>query len=232
MEIHPEIEIKDLALYLPREKTLIISDVHIGFEESLHKKGILVPKFYFSLLKERISKILTLPIEKIIINGDLKHEFGSINEQEWREILQFFDLFKEKEIILIKGNHDMILHPIAQKRKILLKEDYSIGDVHVSHGDALPKKEVKEKAIIIGHEHPAVSLKENRKIKKYKCFLKGKWKKKVLIVMPSFHLLKEGTNILERRFLSPFLKDIDDFEVFIIGDKVYSFGKVKNLELS
>ena len=50
--------------------------------------------------------------------------------------------------------------------------------------------------------------------------------------MPSFHLLKEGTNILERRFLSPFLKDIDDFEVFIIGDKVYSFGKVKNLELS
>ena len=38
-----------------------------------------------------------------------------------------------------------------------------------------------------------------------------------------------GSNILEEKLLSPFLSDISDFEVFVIGDKVYPFGKVKDL---
>ena len=30
--------------------------------------------------------------EQVIINGDLKHEFGTISDQEWRDVLKIFDL--------------------------------------------------------------------------------------------------------------------------------------------
>ena len=35
--------------------------------------------------------------------------------------------------------------------------------------------------------------------------------------------------MLEKNFLSPFLTKIDNFEVFVLGDEVYSFGKVKDI---
>ena len=87
------IEAIDLALYV--DNALIIADVHIGFEESLNKQGILVPRFQFNDLINRIKpifgKLKNKKIEKIIINGDLKHEFGTISEQEWRHTLRFID---------------------------------------------------------------------------------------------------------------------------------------------
>ena len=48
--------------------------------------------------------------------------------------------------------------------------------------------------------------------------------------MPSFNPLIEGTDILKEQVLSPFLKNLKNFEVFILSKKeVFEFGKVKNL---
>ena len=85
-------------------------------------------------------------------------------------------------------------------------------------------------AIIIGHEHPAVSLKDGPRVEQFKCYLKGKYKGKNLIVQPSFNTMVEGTNILRDKILSPFLKqNLGNFNVFVVEDKVYEFGKMKNL---
>ncbi|MBW2999597.1 metallophosphoesterase [Candidatus Woesearchaeota archaeon] len=97
MEILPNIEIKDLCLYMKKEKILVIPDMHIGYEEALNKQGMLVPRFQFSQTVERLKKILNnLKINKIIIIGDLKHEFGVISETEWRHTLRILDLLLEK----------------------------------------------------------------------------------------------------------------------------------------
>ena len=232
MKILKGIEIIDLALFV--DSTLIISDVHIGYEEALNKQGILVPRTQFGEIVKQTEKILEKlkneKIKTIIINGDLKHEFGTISEEEWRNTL------KCSEIILIKGNHDKILGPIAKKRNITVLEDYVIeskhGKIMVLHGDKIPgKKEFGNvSAIIIGHEHPAVSLKDGPRIENYKCFLKGKFRGKTLIVQPSFNTMTEGTNMLRDEILSPFLKqNLGSFEVFIVEDKVYNFGKLKTL---
>ena len=51
--------------------------------------------------------------------------------------------------------------------------------------------------------------------------------------MPSFNPLSYGSDILNKGRFSPFLKDISNFEVFIVGDKeVYGFGKVKAINKS
>ena len=146
MEIEKGIEIVDLALYLPKQKTLIISDVHIGYEEALSKQGLLVPRFHFKDTIKKLTNILeqTKP-ETVVINGDLKHEFGTISEQEWRETLKVLDLISRyaKKIVLVKGNHDTILGPIARKRNLSVVDDFKIEDILITHGDKINKKKSK-----------------------------------------------------------------------------------------
>jgi len=231
MEIYEGIEIKDLCLYLVKEKILIIADTHIGQEESLNKTGIMLPRFAFKDMKERLSKVLQdLEINKIIINGDLKHEFGSISNTEWKQSLELIDILKKKckEVILIKGNHDTILGPIAKSKRLIMYDFYKVGDILICHGDKIINEDAK--IIIIGHEHPAIGLRENERVETFKCFLRGKWKRKTLIVMPSFNFVTQGSDILREQVLSPYLEqNIRKFEVFIVGDKTYDFGRVGDL---
>jgi len=262
---------------------------HLGYEEALNKQGLMLPRFQFDEIMTRLGKIFNKlknnKIERIIVNGDLKHEFGTISDQEWRHTLKLIDYFGQhcKEIILIKGNHDMILGPIAKKRNVKVLEHYLISTIKknsiinksiknkdsikkitmnnksqlkinkkiskqfkiinfkkklsknkilVLHGDEIPKKEqLKDvSTIIIGHEHPAVTIKGGPRMELFKAFLVGKWKKYNLIAQPSFNMVTEGTDVLKEQVLSPFLKgNLKNFNAVVVGDKLYGFGKLKDL---
>ncbi len=264
MLIKPNIQIIDLSLLV--KDVLILTDFHMGYEEALNKRGVLMPRFQFKDTMERLKKIFEyishkkIIINKIIINGDLKHEFGSISETEWRNILMLIDYLRKhcKELIIIKGNHDMMLKPVSDKREIKLVHYYLIENKDakgkddltiVLHGDKIPTKNDKEmfdafskaNTIIMGNEHPAISLKESKdsvRKEKFKCFIYGKYKSKErgknqvkdLIVIPSFNLVTEGTDVSAEKILSPFLKqDLSDFKVWVVADKVYYFGELRNL---
>ncbi|MBI4447376.1 metallophosphoesterase [Candidatus Woesearchaeota archaeon] len=236
MEIINGVEAKSFGLYLKKEKVAVISDLHIGFEEALNKQGILVPRFQFEDLTNELKKFLKdFETKIVVVNGDLKHEFGTISETEWRQTLQIIDLLMGycEKIVLIKGNHDTIIGPIANKRNVEVKDYFVAGEFFICHGDKILKNKEFDKAknVIIGHEHPAVSFREGGRSETYKCFLKGKFKNKNLIVLPSMNFVTEGTNILREQPLSPFLKNIDDFEVYAISeDEILDFGKIKNLK--
>ncbi|MEA2035861.1 MAG: metallophosphoesterase [Nanoarchaeota archaeon] len=267
MEISDGIDIIDLCLHLKKHNVLIMADTHIGYEEAINKRGVLIPRFQFKEIIQRLEKILkkTGKLDKIIINGDVKHEFGSISEQEWRHTLRLLDFLEKycKEIILIKGNHDKILGPIAKKRKVKVVDCviiYSNGVVKsiginstnkrpmtnesinkkiknntlIIHGDRLNdniERIIKHSGInkiIIGHEHTAISIQDDSRVETFKCFLKGKWQRKTLIVQPSFNLVAEGTDILKGKLLSPFLnQNLDNFDAFLVADNIYKFGKIK-----
>jgi putative SbcD/Mre11-related phosphoesterase len=233
MEIIKNIEIRELALFLKKEKILIIGDTHIGLEEALNKEGFLIPRFQYKEIEEMTKKILKETNPKLIImNGDIKHEFGKISDEEWRYTLRFLDLLlKHSKVILIKGNHDNIIGPIGKKRNLEIKDYYFTNNIYICHGHKIPNDSdfKKSKIIIIGHEHPAISLREGARIEKYKCYLKGKYQGKQLIVMPSLNVVNEGTDILQEELLSPFLTNIKDFEAYLIGEKIYPFGKIKRL---
>src|SRR4030042_5331474 len=124
------------TLYFPERKVLVLGDLHLGWEESLNEQGIFVPRRQFQeivrdlnevfekIKKEkiegegRIKEELEEKIKEIVVLGDLKHEFGEISEQEWREVKGILDIFKAKaeKVVLIKGNHDTILEPIAERK--------------------------------------------------------------------------------------------------------------------
>ena len=104
-----------------------------------------------------------------------------------------------------------------------------MDDILITHGHKINRK--KAKTIVIGHEHPAIGFRRQGRIEKFKCFLRGKYKKQDLIVMPSFCLATEGSDVTKEKLLSPYLKQkLDNFEVFVVADKVYGFGKIKNLK--
>ena len=229
MEILKGIEINGLTLFIKESKTLVLGDLHLGFEESLNKQGILIPRFQFQEILLILKKILSkIKPEKIVIVGDLKHEFGSISEQEWRHVLELIDFLSLKaELIILKGNHDVKLLPITKKRNIKILPFYKQKDILFAHGDVIVKEEAK--IIIIGHEHPAVSFRE-RPTQRYKCFLKGVYKKSNLIVMPSLNVVTEGSDITKGRFMSPYLKKTKNIEVYINEDKTYKFGKLKDID--
>ena len=67
-------------------------------------------------------------LDSIIINGDVKHEFGTISESEWRNTIRLLDFLLKhcKEVMLIKGNHDKILGQIAQKRNVSVVDYFVI----------------------------------------------------------------------------------------------------------
>lgn len=229
MEILPGIEIIDLALWIKKEKTLIISDLHLGYEEMLERQGVLTPRFQLKDMVEQLIKIFKkVQPEIVVINGDLKHEFGNILSQEWRDILRLFEFLEKNcsETVIVKGNHDIFLGPLTKKKNIQPVTYFQQNDLLIAHGDKIIDA---GKTIIIGHDHPAITIRDKVKAEKYKCFLKGKWKRKNLIVMPSFNPLTKGMDVKQGKLLSPYLKNIDHFEVYVVEDKVYYFGKVKDI---
>ena len=236
--LRPGFFLIDVALYIKQHKILAFGDVHIGYEEALNKQGVLVPRFQFLDTMKRIKGIMEqLPgsVDTVVINGDLKHEFGTIYNQEWKETLEFLDYIAGfcKEIVLVKGNHDTILGPIARKRNVKLVEYYLTDDkkLFFIHGDKIPTDFPWCETIIMSNEHPAVSLRDGVRVEVYKCFLKGTWKGKELIVLPSFNVVTEGTDVIKEKLLSPYLhQNLDNFEVFVVADTVYKFGTVRDVK--
>jgi len=228
-------EIIDSALLI--KDYLIISDLHLGYEHALNKEGFMIPRFQYKKIIARLKEIIAASnASKVIVNGDLKHEFGKISKQEWNEVMDFIEFLKKyfSEIILIKGNHDNFTGFIAEKNGLNVYESYSVENYIVMHGDKIPSnfKEFKEDTIIIGHEHSSIGLRSGERIEKVKCFLKGQVDNKNFVVMPSFNFITEGSDCLQEKTISPFLKGVSlgDFEVYAVENfEVMNFGKIKDL---
>jgi uncharacterized protein len=238
-EVFKDTQIVGLGLYFSKEKILAITDLHFGIEEMLNKQGVMMPRINFNEIKKELLGIYskTGKVNKTIVLGDLKHEFGSISPQEWQEVIDAIEIMENhsEEIILIRGNHDRILGPLAGWKKLLVAEEFFLEDKKTIflHGDKLSKSSdfKKAKNIIIGHEHPAISIREGGKTEKYKCFLVGKHEGKNLIVMPSMNSISVGSDVLREKILSPFIKeDLKGFSAWVLGDKPYYFEDLKKLK--
>jgi hypothetical protein len=235
-EISPGIEIADLALWLPKQKVLAVSDFHIGYEEALNMRGILLPRHQFKDTKERLQKIfasLGIKPKKIIITGDLKYEFGTVNRDERFDLIDLlrFLIKNCEKLIVLKGNHDKILG-FLQNEKLKLATKASIGNILLTHGDTIVN-DSKAKTIVIGHAHPAIKLSDGIISEKVKCFLRGKYKNKTLIVLPSFNLVTEGSDVLSEKGVSPYVNSAKNLEVWAVPEfnEILHFGKLKNLNL-
>jgi len=236
-----DIEFIGKSLFFKKEKVLVIADIHIGFEESLTKSGVFLPRNQYKIIKNDIKKIVDKSgkVDEIVILGDLKHEFGEISSQEWSDVMDFLSFLSDHcdKIILIKGNHDRVLGPIAEKKGLEVMDYYIKNENCFVHGDKKYddcfSRDVKR--IIMGHKHAAISIQEDVKREVYKCFLVGKFKGKEIIILPSFFPLTEGVEVnldnLEDTNLC-FDLDLSKFDAYVPvpeESKVLKLGKVRDI---
>ncbi|MEK6970304.1 MAG: metallophosphoesterase [archaeon] len=238
VELVPGHQSIDLALYIPSDDALILSDLQLGLEEHYNNQGVFVPRFNYKEVKEHLARIFGVRdhYATIILNGDIKHGFGNATNQEWREVINLLEYISPhtEKITLIKGNHDIALDPIARFAKVELRKDglfLEKSNTYVCHGHEIPTDRLFDEAttMVIGHDHPAVVLTEGATRQKFKCFLLGNWKGKRLIVLPSFNFASPGSDPREGA-LSPFLQQpLGSFRVWLVEDTAYDFGTLDEM---
>jgi hypothetical protein len=240
------LQLIDLAIYLPKLHTLVISDVHVGIEDALHREGLLLPRQHLTKIQQRLEKIFRSlkitaenPFQRLIVNGDFRHQFGPLSKQESKESLALLRWLTEytKILTLIEGNHDGKLDWLAEPfSNSEVKKSHLEDLFFFIHGDEIPEN-IPNSAewIIIGHEHPAISLRDpvTNRYEAFKCFLSGNFQDKKLLVQPSFNLLIQGTDLCKEEVLSPFLRknSLGEFLVYLVDDtgKIFDFGPLKKL---
>ncbi len=222
----------DGSVWFPEERILAFADLHLGYEADLRSKGVFVPGNEFASLRQRLIRTVTCTEPRtIVIDGDFKHAFGRISDAEWRHAGQLLDiLLQHAKVVLVAGNHDPLLGPLAEKNGLQVVPLFVSDGIAFFHGDALPKSVPDVETVVIGHEHPAVTVRDGPRAERVKCYLVGTWKGKELIVLPSMFSLTEGTDVLTMPLNSPFLDDISKFSVHVLSDgETLYMGTVKDL---
>lgn len=155
------------ALFWKDERSLIISDLHLGKTAHFRKNGIALPDNMIHQDLQRLSYIIEFyKAEKLIIVGDFIHA-GKNSEFE------IFKSWKLKhpnlEIILIKGNHDRISEKYFY--------DLSISSIHAIYMQknlafSHENTEIEKHFVISGHLHPGVRMKTpTKKYLKFPCYI-------------------------------------------------------------
>jgi len=147
-----------------KTRTLVIADLHIGWEIALSQKGIHIPTQTPKLLQKLKNLMLTYKPEKLLILGDVKHTVATAQIGEWHDIPSFFDELKRqrKEICVIRGNHDGNLEPLLPENiKILPATGSIVGEVGLFHGHRWPSPVLLRcKTLMMGHVHPIVAFRD------------------------------------------------------------------------
>lgn len=218
MEIQ-EFEIVDglPVLFHPELDLLVVSDPHLGLEGTMTFDGNYVPRHQLDRLLEDLEKAKEdTGAERILVNGDLKNEFKTSRYSEKDEINDFLDFLDNnfEEIILVKGNHDTFLDSLVEDQGLEMKDYHFENGILFTHGHLdLEELDVEGfDTVVIGHEHPALALKDDIGVReKVSCFLYGDTEEgKNIIVLPAFSSISEGSNVNETpqdKFLSPVIRN-------------------------
>lgn len=197
---------------------LVIADLHIGYERELEEKGIRVTSKTHKMTKEVSSHLKKEDFNRLIINGDIKHNIPSGTWQEYEEIPRTMDrwLRDVDEIHVFPGNHDGGIDAYLPSEVIIhdVRGDV-IDGIGYFHGNASPSEKVLEAEMVItAHTHPAVTLLDslgNRE--KYICWIRldYTYDEKIgkSIILPPLNPLLGGVSFNEDGFLGPFLNNID-----------------------
>jgi len=150
---------KPVLIMEGKKKNLVITDLHIGFENSMLSNEIFVGKN--STINETIREVSEIieseKPDSVILLGDIKSSVKSISRNEWDEVPRFFREIKEKcDVILIPGNHDANIQRLIPDGVTMISSTGMIEDnVLLTHGHTMPSENFSHvDKIVMGHIHP------------------------------------------------------------------------------
>jgi putative SbcD/Mre11-related phosphoesterase len=213
------------ALWLAKPRVLAVADLHIGYAWAHRQTGQLMPITAPDDVTERLMQLCEeYRPSRIVLVGDIVHRAVPIRPviDEFTRLLRSFPT--EITVDLVMGNHDRGLQELAGD-SARMKSHATIGNCVFLHGDAdsgdavaevIRDAEHRKRWIIIGHEHPSVTLSDGAATwEKYPCFLICDR----LIVLPAFSRWAAGNS--RDDYMSPLLscKSVE-LRVAILGDRL------------
>lgn len=163
------------AVYWEAQKALLIADVHLGKIEHFRKNGSPLPAILGKKNYVQLDRVIEkyLP-SKVYFLGDLFH--SELNS-EW---MRFENWVKRQstELVLIKGNHDIIHAQAFEKLGIQLFNELKINPFLLNH------EPTENKAFVIcGHVHPGFRLRgKGKQYLQLPCF----YQQKNQLILPAF----------------------------------------------
>ncbi|NJE60763.1 metallophosphoesterase [Thermococcus sp. 21S7] len=205
-------------------RALIIADLHLGYEVSMAREGFYLPRVFTEVVGRLKSLLERERPKTLVVDGDLKHSFVP----EWREREELRAFVEEvgplvDELILVRGNHDVGTLWLRELG-VEVVDELELGHWKLVHGHKL----VDGERFIIGHEHPAIRLRDEvGALLKVPVFLMGE----ELIVLPAFSPWAYGNDVL-REIVSPFLRtcDLSGARTLVpLDDELLDFGRLADL---
>ncbi len=216
---------------LMRSRTLLLGDLHLGIEASLELEGMQLPRAQAREMRRRIDEVVSAHHPKrIVVLGDLKHEFSRNLDQEWSQVREMLEhLGSLAELTVVRGNHDNYLATITSRLGLELVDQAVIDGVHLSHGHLVEPG----RPLVQGHEHPSARLFDGvGGYIKLPAFLYHPQAE--VLVLPAFSPLAAGNDVstlLAGDVLSPGLREVDMGEALVFGCSdigLIRLGKVRD----
>ncbi|MHC1709705.1 MAG: metallophosphoesterase [Methanomassiliicoccales archaeon] len=232
IDVTPEIRIfNGRCAMLIRSRTLVLGDLHLGIEASLELEGMQLPRAQARETMRRIDEMVKAePPNRIVVLGDLKHEFSRNLDQEWSQVRKMLEhLGAIAEVTVVRGNHDNYLANITSSLGLDLVDEAVVDGIHLSHGHMADPG----RPLIQGHEHPSARLFDGvGGYVKLPAFLYHE--RAEVLVLPAFSPLASGNDVsslLSGDVLSPGLRELDMGEALVFGCSdigLIRLGKVKD----
>lgn len=221
------------ALWLPAEGTLVVADLHVGYEEAARARGDALPPgpARGELVARAVQAVsglsVTSPrstrVQRIVVNGDVKHARAPLLAQGTAVRALDAQLRELAEVVYVRGNHDAGLEAILPHAAVV--DRLQVGPWLVAHGH----EPIGAGPAIVGHEHPTIVLRDPVGARvKARAFLRlaDTW------VLPALSPWASGVPVLARGFAGPRLaaRDPRDADAYVLGEaEVLPFGRLRAL---
>jgi metallophosphoesterase superfamily enzyme len=211
-------------------RTAILSDLHLGAEQSLARQGLYLPPTSWKAILGAWERVVALDPAHLILAGDVCDAPEDTGLEELAMLLERRP--KNCRVTLTPGNHDPEVAVFAERFPFVTMEPFTkFEGITVAHGHALPTAG-SPRALITGHQHPAVVLATRVQAAKMICFAQcvvGKGRMP-LMILPAFSPLPLGSNLLtERNWILDLPRPVDAaVRIYGIIEKAGKFGEGGN----
>ena len=218
IEILPGVKASnERCLILDDGRTVVIGDLHLGYERALEGEGIYLPRINTGSIRDSLNTILyRYEPERVVLLGDIKHDFTKVPYESRLEVTKVIrQISAVADVVVIKGNHDNFLQNILSELDIDVLDHTDIAGFRLEHGHS----DSGVGPVIIGHEHPSVRISDAMSGSiKLQCFLHSE--QDGIIVIPPFSPFSSGSDLSGEQFMSDACRnaDMDNAHVYGVSD--------------
>jgi DNA ligase-associated metallophosphoesterase len=182
----PLVLLPQKAAFWPRERMLIIADIHFGKAAAFRSFGIPVPRGTTTENLQALDALIELTgARHVLFLGDFLHARAAHAASTQSAMLAWRQRRCELILTLVRGNHDKHAgDPAVQLGIDLVDEPYTVGPYSFCHHPDIAAPAY----VLAGHVHPVYVLATRSDALRLPCFIAGPQR----MILPSFGAFTGG----------------------------------------